>query len=133
MKNILKFNKVYFILTISLLVVEILIATYAHDRIIRPYVGDLLVVILLYCFVRSFLNTPVLATSVAVLLFAYMIETLQYFTIVNKLGLQNSSLARTVIGTSFEWIDIVAYTCGAIMVIIAEKIISEKRGGTTPP
>ncbi len=55
-KPLLTFRPVYFTLTVILLVVEILIAVYVHDRFIRPYFGDVLVVILVYCFLKTFLN-----------------------------------------------------------------------------
>jgi len=64
MKNSIKFNWYYFVLTILLLGLEILIALFAHGSIIRPYIGNLLVVILIYCFVKSFANTPVFITAV---------------------------------------------------------------------
>ena len=126
MKNSIKFNWYYFVLTILLLGLEILIALFAHGSIIRPYIGDLLVVILLYCFVKSFVNTPVFITAVSVLLFSYTIEILQYLKIINILGLQHSSIARVIIGTSFEWIDLLAYTAGITIVLFVEKIISGK-------
>ncbi|MBB5638747.1 glucan phosphoethanolaminetransferase (alkaline phosphatase superfamily) [Pedobacter cryoconitis] len=51
-----RFNKYYFGFTLLLLSIEILIARYAHDQIIRPYAGDFLIVIFLYCLVMSFFN-----------------------------------------------------------------------------
>ncbi len=106
---------------------EILIARFAHDRIIRPYIGDSLVVILIYCFIKSFFDTPVLKTALGVLLFAYMVEILQSFDIITKLGLQDIGWARIVIGTSFAWIDLVAYTAGIALVICIEKIMASKK------
>lgn len=38
---------------------EVLIALYVRDRFIRPYVGDMLVVVLVYSFVRIFLPTGI--------------------------------------------------------------------------
>ena len=116
------FNKNYFLLTILLLVLEIIIALYFHDRIIRPYIGDLLVVILIYCFCKSFLNTRVAATAIAVLLFAYFIELLQYLNFVKFIGLQNSKLVNTIFGYSFEWIDMLAYTMGIGLVLMVESL-----------
>ena len=121
MKNNIKFNWYYFVLTILLLGLEILIALFVHDGIIRPYIGDLLVVILIYCFVKSFVNTPVFMTAVSVLLFSYTVEILQYLKIINILGLQHSGIARIVIGTSFEWIDLLAYTAGVVIILLVEK------------
>ena len=109
-------------LSVLLFVTEILIAKFAHDRIVRPYIGDVLVVMLIYCFIRSFFNTPPLKTAVGVLVFSYMIELLQYFNIVTILGLQQHRWARIIIGTSFAWIDLLAYTIGIALVSYLEKI-----------
>ena len=118
----IRFQKKYFILTILLFCSELFIALYLHDRFIRPYFGDFLVVILIYCFVKSFFNTPVLQTALAVVLFAYAIELSQYFNLVVKLGLQNSRLANLVLGNLFQWIDLIAYTLGIVLVIVVEKL-----------
>lgn len=125
--RILQFNRRYFLGAIILFVTEVLIALYVHDTIIRPYIGDLLVVILIYCFVKAFLNTPVIPTAIAVLLFAFCIETAQYFNIVQVLGLEKYKIARVVIGTSFEWIDLLAYTTGIILVIVTERLLQKNR------
>ncbi|AEE48525.1 DUF2809 domain-containing protein [Haliscomenobacter hydrossis] len=117
----MKLNLKYLVLTLLLFLTEVLIALYVDDGFIRPYLGDFLVVILIYCFVKSFLNTPVWPTALGVLAFSYAVETLQYFNIVEKLGLQHSRLARIVIGSSFEWLDLVAYTGGIILVLLIES------------
>lgn len=125
MKAYFRFSILYFLLTILLFTIEVLIAKYLHDRIIRPYVGDVLVVMLIYCFIRSFFRFPVLPTAIATLLFAFLIETLQYFNIVHLLGLEKYYLARVVIGTSFEWIDLIAYTIGTLIILGVEKARSQ--------
>lgn len=122
----LTFNRKYFFLTILIFIAEVLIALFVHDTIIRPYIGDVLVVILIYCFIKSFLQLPVLAVAVFVLLFSFGIEFLQYLNIVEKLGLQESKIARTVIGTSFACIDLVCYIAGIIIILIAEKASAKK-------
>jgi hypothetical protein len=76
-KGIFRFNRTYGILTLLLLVTEIVIALYVHDAIIRPYIGDLLVVILIYCCMRCFARIPVTPAAAATLAFAICIETLQ--------------------------------------------------------
>ena len=115
------FQKQYLVLAFLILITEILIAVYAHDKIIRPYIGDFLVVILIYCFLKSFLDIPVFATAIAVLLFSYTIEILQYFNLADRLGFHNSKLAKIIIGSSFEWIDMIAYTAGIAIVLFIEK------------
>ena len=118
----LRFQKTYFILTIILFLIEVFIAIYINDSIIRPYVGDFLVVMLIYCFIQTFFKFPVIKLAVGVLLFAYVIEVLQYFNLVDRLGLGGSRIARIIIGSSFEWIDLVAYTLGILVVIGIEKL-----------
>jgi len=117
----LRFNARYFLLSLLLLGIEIFIAACLHDDFVRPYVGDFLVVILLYCGVRSFLNTPVLATGLAVLLFAYFVETLQYFRLADRLHLPYHSLPRILLGDYFTWTDILSYTLGIASVLILER------------
>ena len=50
----MKKRLIYGVATLVIFLVEFLIARYVHDSFIRPYVGDVLVVILLYTFVRIF-------------------------------------------------------------------------------
>lgn len=115
------FHKKYSIYTLVLFLVEVFIALYVKDQFIRPYVGDVLVVILLFYFVKSFINISTKITALSVLLFAYLIETLQYFNIVYHLGLSQSKLANIIIGNYFSWIDILAYTFGVFIILIIQK------------
>jgi DNA integrity scanning protein DisA with diadenylate cyclase activity len=105
-----------------LLVTEFLIGIYVHDDIIRPYGGDFLVVILLYCFVKSFLNTPIFKTAGCVLLFSYMVEASQYFHLTDLLSLQHSKIAKIILGTSFSFTDLLAYTLGILLVLLVENV-----------
>lgn len=116
MKNLWTFNLKNFIIAIAIFIIEVLIALYIHDNFIRPFFGDFLVVILLYYLVKSLLNLSIKITAILVLIFSYIVEFLQYFKFVEIIGLQEYKLARIVIGTSFSWYDIIAYTCGIIFV-----------------
>jgi len=116
-----KFRARYFIYSILLFAIELGIGFFLRDGFIRPYLGDFLVVILIYCFVRSFFDVSVFAATIFVLLFSYTIEFLQYLKIVETLGLQHSKIARILIGTSFDWMDLVAYTLGIGFVLVLEK------------
>jgi hypothetical protein len=114
-------NRKYVVFTVLIFAIEVLIAAFVHDKFVRPYVGDVLVVILIYCCIRSFFNAPVILVTGFVLLFAFTIEFLQYMNIVEVLGLEGSTVARTVIGTSFAWIDLLAYVGGSVIILIGEK------------
>jgi len=119
--NYLKFNLKYFSLAVVLFLTEVVIELYVHDNFVRPYIGDLLVVILLYCMVKSVLNTPVFITAISVLLFSYLIEILQYLNLTKMLGLENSYTAKILLGNYFAWGDILAYTAGILIVLIFER------------
>ena len=117
----LQFNRTYFAFTIFLFLLETVIALFVHDNFIRPYFGDFLVVMLLYCFLKSFLNVSVWAAAGLVLLFSFAIEIAQYFNMVEKLGLQHYKIAKVVLGNSFAWMDLLAYVLGILAVISIEK------------
>ena len=120
----LTFNRQFLLLTLFLLMIEILIALFVRDRIIRPYFGDYLVVILVYCAFRTFIKLSTVKLAAGVLLLAYAIELLQHLRIVDKLGLSGNVVARTMIGYGFDWWDIVAYTLGIVTVLIVERLRS---------
>jgi len=120
MTKLLRFQKHYFILAVLLFIIEVCIAMYVHDGVIRPYIGDFLVVMLLYCFVRSFFKLPVLTTCILVLIFSFLVEILQYLQLVKMLDLQDSSLANTVLGNSFAWTDLAMYSAGVVTILCIE-------------
>ncbi len=115
------FNKKYCFLFFILLFIEIFIAKFVHNNFVRSYLGDVLVVVLLYCFIKSFLKLSNIKIAIAVLFFSYNIETLQYFQLVKLLGLQDIKIARIVIGTTFSWLDILCYTVGIILVLLIDR------------
>ncbi len=117
----LTFNLRFFLLSILFFVTEVLIALYVKDNFFRPYVGDYLVVMLIYSAVRTFIKANPVKIAIAVLLFAYLIEILQYFRIVDRLGLSGNPVAKTVIGYGFEWWDMLAYTLGVLTILVVEN------------
>jgi len=117
----IKFNRRYFAIAIFLFLTEVFIALFVNDRIIRPYIGDFLVVILLYCLLKSVMNISIFKAAISVLLFSFLIEAMQYFRIVEVLGLQHSKTARIIIGSAFEWIDLAMYTGGILLILTIER------------
>lgn len=120
----LTINKNYLLLTVIIFLIEVLIAVFIKDRLIRPFVGDVLVVILIYCFLRVFLKIRYWKVALGVLLFACTIEILQYFDYVKLLGLQNNRVLSIALGRTFEMTDFVAYFVGFSLVILAEKLVN---------
>ena len=110
--NHVKSRAVYFILFTVILIIEILIALFVRDRFIRPYGGDILITVLLCCFVRIFFPKKGRLLVLWVFLFAAAVEIGQYFDFVTLLGLGNIPFFRTWLGTSFSLIDLACYAVG---------------------
>lgn len=119
-------NKKYLVATILLFIIETLIALFVHDSFIRPFVGDIIVIVLLYTFMKIFPIKGEVPLIIGIFLFAVGVETLQYFKIVELLGLSSNKIASTIIGTSFDWKDIGAYAIGASLLLM--KNYAPKRG-----
>jgi hypothetical protein len=113
-------------LTAALLGIETFIAACIHDRFVRPYVGDILVVMLIYCFVRCFFPTGVRAMALYVFIFACAVEFLQYAGIIYWLGLDEYPVAQAIIGTSFDWRDILCYATGCLVCQFTLSSLSQR-------
>ena len=111
---------IFFALFVILLGVEIYIAMYVKDSIIRPYGGDVLVVILIYCFIRIFMLDGARFLSLYIFLFACAVEVAQKFDYATLLGFADNKLIRTILGTSFSWYDILCYAIGCAVTAIVD-------------
>ncbi|MFI3255469.1 MAG: DUF2809 domain-containing protein [Eubacteriales bacterium] len=99
-------------ISLVLFIIEVIIALFVRDNFIRPYVGDILVVVLLYFVTRTIFPKPIKLLPIYLFLFATSIEILQYFDYVTLLGLGDSRFFRTLLGTTFSWEDILCYGVG---------------------
>lgn len=120
------FRLVYTICAIVLLIAEILIGLFVRDSFVRPYLGDALVVILIWCVVRVVIPDRCVWLSGAVFLFAVLVEVSQIFPLCDVLGIENR-LIRTLMGTSFAWGDIVAYLAGCAVTLAVDLILRGRR------
>lgn len=116
----MKKRLVYLLIFILLLAVEIFIALFVHDRFVRPYIGDLLVVIVLYFLIRIFLPEGCRWLPVIIFLFATGVEILQYFRLVERLGLSDSRLMRVILGSVYDFRDILCYGAGCMLLQIGQ-------------
>ncbi|PLK45934.1 DUF2809 domain-containing protein [Emticicia sp. TH156] len=114
------FRPKYGLLAVVFFVIEVMIAVYVHDSFVRPFVGDYLVVFLVYCFVFTFWNTHFVTASAAVLLFSYLVEASQYFHFVHRMGWEKHRIVAVALGSSFSWYDLLAYTLGVLTILWVE-------------
>ena len=116
----LQLNKYYLIFALLLFITEALIAIYLTTGFIRYTLGDYLCVILLFCFVKSFLEIDSFKLAFGVLVFAFLVEFLQLLDILEVFNLQNNHFMALILGSTFHISDLVAYTLGIITVIFFE-------------
>ncbi|MCF8323756.1 MAG: DUF2809 domain-containing protein [Leadbetterella sp.] len=113
-------NLKYLIFTISILSIEIFIAVFVHDQFIRPFFGDFLAVIFVYCSLCIFFQNSTKIATISIII-AFCIEFLQYFKFIEITGLIKYKILAVVIGNSFSWLDILAYSFGFAFILLIEN------------
>lgn len=94
--------------------VEVLIALFVHDRFVRPYLGDVLVAVVVYALARTLRPRPPRWLPAGVFLFAAGVELLQLFQLAARLGLDRYPVLAIAMGSSFDPIDLVCYAVGSL-------------------
>ena len=111
--------------SVLLLAIEIIIGAFASGWV-RNYLGDVLVVVLLYTIFRTFSpNKPDqwFIIPSGVLLFSFAVEFLQLWGFCDRFGITNP-LLRIIIGTGFSPVDLMCYIIGVIPCYVSEYVIS---------
>lgn len=123
-----------------LLATEVCIALFVHDALVRPYLGDVLVIILLYCLCRGVLGLRGQWLAPAVTALGILAECLQYFRLADRLasfdlwsndrlgrlaatwlGLGEGSALRIILGNTFDWKDLLCYLAGGLLLLGWER------------
>ena len=124
----MKKRVLYAVATLLLLFIEIVIALYVHDDFIRPYVGDVLVVIVIYTFIRIIVPEKCRLLPLYIFIFSAGVELLQLANIVEILGVEDNRFFMILIGSVFDIKDIVCYAVGCVMLCIYEWMRVRKNG-----
>ena len=122
-------RRIYLLAAIGLFAIEVCIALFVRDDFIRPYVGDMLAIDLVYAALRALtpLSFPqALALTLAI---ALVIELAQALGLLGALGLADNELARIILGGVFDWHDILAYAAGGAIIAALEAITTRRAAG----
>ena len=111
-------------LAAAVLVVEIGIALFVRDRVVRPYGGDVLAVIGVYLAVRAVTGWRVDSCVTLALGVALLIELGQLGGLTARLGLADGSAAAVALGRGFDPLDLLAYMLGGLVVLAVERMRS---------
>lgn len=109
-----------------LLAAEVCIALFVHDTFVRPYLGDMLAIVLLYCLGRGVLGLRGRWLTPAVTAAGVLVEGLQYFRLADRLGLAAGSPLRVILGSTFDWADLLCYLAGGLVLAMWEYGKSSK-------
>lgn len=122
-----QFSLKYLLISVFIFLIEVLIATELKDIFfVRAYLGDVIVVMLLYTLIKSFFRVNNEKLILGILIFSCLVELAQYFNIAEKLGFREGSLMYIVIGNSFSWIDILCYAAGCLLLYLFIKVTKEE-------
>ncbi len=117
----------YAFAALAIFAIEVLIALFVRDAFIRPYVGDVLAVALVYTALRAVTPLGLWPAIILALAIALGVELGQLFGVARALGLDSNPVARVVLGGSFDPTDLVAYLAGAALVLAAENLTASWR------
>lgn len=115
-----------------LLAAEVCIALFVHDSFVRPYLGDVLVIVLLCCLGRGPLGIQGKWLIPAVTALGVLAEGLQYLRLADRLGLGPASPLRVILGSTFDPADLLCYLAGGLTLAAWELAMRNKptkRGG----
>lgn len=111
---------------ISFIICVLIVVIFDDHYMIRGFVGDVVVITLVYSTVKIFMDVKAIALCVYVLLFAYILEVLQYFRLIEWIGLEDNSMAKIIIGSTFDPMDLLAYTLGFLFTYILELLVFKR-------
>lgn len=111
---------IYVVAALALFIIEVLIALFVTDGFVRGYLGDVLVVALVYAALRAMTRMSVAQALAVTLGVALAVEIGQALGVLKLLGLADNRVAAVVFGGVFDVLDIAAYLAGGALVVIAE-------------
>ncbi len=98
-----------------LLIIELIIAWFFTDFFIRGFLGDVLVIPLLYYGFTAFFKNNDKLLSEKILLLAFLIEFLQQSSITEVVS-SYSKIGAIIFGKTFDVWDLVAYVFGYLVI-----------------
>ncbi|MBC2857085.1 DUF2809 domain-containing protein [Cetobacterium sp. 2A] len=115
-----------FIVFLVIFMVELYIGLYVKDQYIRPYLGDILIIPLIYTFLNIFFKNNYRELILKIVIFAVCVELFQYFKMLNFLRITNKIL-QIVIGTTYDLNDIFCYVIGGFLTYLVIIIIKTRQ------
>lgn len=97
-----------------------IVLAFSRQPFVRGFVGDMLIVGIIYCLCKLVRNFRPLPLALAVLAFSFAAEVAQYFHALRRFGFQENFVTRILFGSVFDPFDLLAYTAGAASILAAD-------------
>ncbi len=110
---------------VLLLATEVCIALFVHDSFVRPYLGDVLAVVTVYCGARIVFPQRFRWISVAVMALAVGVELLQLTDFSSLFG--EGSFMAVLLGSTFDPHDLLCYAIGGIVCVLSDILILRRK------
>ena len=120
----------YALAALAIFLAEVAIALWVRDAWVRPVGGDVLAVVLVYCGLRAVTPLPAAPAAVVAVAVGFAVEAGRAFHLVDRLGLGGNRIARTVLGTSFSVMDLVAYALGGLLAAVVDRRLEVAKSRT---
>lgn len=121
---------IYLGLTIATIILGLLSR---HFTFIPLFIGDVLWATMVYFIIRLlFINKPAKFVVIASLSFSYAIEFSQLYSAPWIDGLRKTLFGKLVLGSVFNWGDLLSYTVGIIIGLLIERLVNQGRNNKQP-
>ena len=117
----------YILCFFVLLGAELIIGTFVRDTFIRPYVGDVLVSMLLCSLAKIVFPRAGRKLAASIFVFSAAVELVQLLNLPQRLGFEGSALS-VAMGSVFDWADLVCYLIGCVLFQLADTMFKQKKG-----
>lgn len=115
------------VVALGFFLVLVLIAAFVRDAVIRPYGGDVLVMVFLFLLVRGISAWPRAIVAGLVLAVAALVEFGQALGLLEILRLDGIRLARIVFGQTPDALDVVLYGIGTGIAVLVDQALLRSR------
>lgn len=120
----LRFDREAALWAVLIFLIEVLIATvWSHHRWLRGFVGDVLAVVWVYFLLKAVLKAGIPRLALCAFAVGCLVELAQYVAAANGWHVDNRAL-RIVLGSVADWMDVLAYACGFLLVLALESLLA---------
>jgi hypothetical protein len=111
----------YLLVAFVIFLIEVAIAKgIIRGPYIRGSIGDILVIMLIYAFIRGTIGLKPLVAAGVAYGFGVCAELLQYFRLAERLGLEPGGVTYIVLGNTATLSDLIMYAIGGLLALAVD-------------